>query len=757
MEADGYKKKGFRMNRSLHVVALALLMSLAIIGCRGVPTPTASLSPLSTSTTTVLPSPVPTSTHPSAVLSACQGPSDLDLGDMSLAFVARWDGNQDIYFVNGDGLSLHQFTQTEQDEWSPIWSPEGDRLAFLSGTFGPDSPNDLRLILASRDSSQAVPLSAYRQVVRTDIQWSPTGEWISFPAYYALGIVNADTGQAHELSFSNVLSFQETSWSPNGERIAIMSQISTRVAYWTMHTATRDGEYLGEMISIDLGNIRSVDWHPAEDRILFVSEFKGEGTDVYSVSADGTDVRRLTWTGGVDALIEGEAKWSPNADAIAYDTVNRFRPDPEVDIWVPHQSLRVMDSDGSEDQELVTAPGDVGHTIDRFEWAPDGRHIAYISTVFVGEERGESDLRVVDVCTGEDILVAEDVSSIAFSWSPSTASSSATIHEYTFTPPPRTQGSDDRAVISPSNVSNLTEWWDLQADVHIGRAEWSRDETLIAIGGLDGIGILDFPSMTFIGAIDPVTDEFAFIEGPRWPMLLVAEWGGVVVWDPILQTTGAEYRERRDVRNLARFGLSADGKLLASSLARDSGIGTYTVMHIWDVESGEKLLTLNASPILVSLEIAFRPDGAEIATVRQANSTVYFWDTQTGTALGSIKGSAVEYSPRGDVVATTRSRSIWLWDAGTKELVRVLKVTTEVYSLPIAFSPDGSLLAIGMDHLTIWETVGWTEIVALPIPGDHLRFLRFSPSGRYLASVNEQSSVNNSVGDFTVTIWVVKD
>jgi TolB protein len=213
---------------------------------------------------------------------------------MSLAFVARWDGNQDIYFVNGDGSGLHQFTQTEQDEWSPIWSPEGDRLAFLSGTFGPDSPNDLRLILVSRDSSQAVPLSAYRQVVRTDIQWSPTGEWISFPAYYALGIVNADTGQTHELSFSNVLSFQETSWSPDGERIVIMSQISTRVAYWTMHTATRDGEYLGEMISIDLGNIRSVDWHPAEDKILFVSEFEGEGTDVYSVSADGADVRRLT-------------------------------------------------------------------------------------------------------------------------------------------------------------------------------------------------------------------------------------------------------------------------------------------------------------------------------------------------------------------------------------------------------------------------------------------------------------------------------
>lgn len=46
-------------------------------------------------------------------LNICQSPSELDPGDISLAFVASWDGNQDIYFINGDGSGLRQFTATE--------------------------------------------------------------------------------------------------------------------------------------------------------------------------------------------------------------------------------------------------------------------------------------------------------------------------------------------------------------------------------------------------------------------------------------------------------------------------------------------------------------------------------------------------------------------------------------------------------------------------------------------------------------------
>jgi WD40 repeat protein len=607
-------------------------------------------------------------------------------------------------------------------------------------------------------SAHLIPLTASQEIVRTDIQWSPDGRWISFPVSGALGIVNPDSGQAHELSFSNVLTFQETSWSPDGERVAILSQISPRMAYWTIHTATRDGEYLGEM-DIELGNVRSIDWHPGEDTILYVSEIEGEGRDVYSIDASGAGLRRLTMSTGFDGPIESEAKWSPGAEAIAYDTENRFQPDPAVDLWVPHQALHVMNADGSADEELVVAPGDVGHAIDRFEWAPDGRRIAYISTEFVGEERGESNLRVIDVCTGEDLLLAEDVASVPFSWNPAAVRATSTIREYPSAPSPHAAAADDRAVISLSNVSSLTPWWSMPAEYQITRAEWSPDEMLLAIDHPSGIQIWAFPELTFTGTVGSPGFDFAFIEGSGGPELLVAGWGSVVAWDPIKQTRGAEYRDRQDVGNPTDLGLSADGQRLATSTGRDSEGGTRTVMHVWDVETGEQLLTFQVSPVVAALEIAFRPDGAEIATARRANSTVYFWDTQTGTARGRLEGQAVEYSPRGDVVATTRGRSIWIWDAGMKGLIRVPQVSGGQGSLPIAFSPDGSLLAAGVDRLTIWETAGWTEIAVLPISGGSLQCLRFSPSGRYLAAVQGQSDVAEFSGsdEYTVTIWAVED
>jgi len=326
-------------------------------------------------------------------------------------------------------------------------------------------------------------------------------------------------------------------------------------------------------------------------------------------------------------------------------------------------------------------------------------------------------------------------------------------------PSPHAAASEDQAVISALNAASLSPWWSMPAEYQITRAEWSRDETLLAIDSPKGIQLWAFPGLRYIGTINASSSDFAFIEGPGGPMLLVGDWGSVVVWDPILQAPGGEYRDRRDVSNPASLGLSADGKRLASSLARDSGVGIHTVMHIWEVESGEQLLTIQVSPILVALEIAFRPDGAEIAAARRANSTVYFWDTQTGTALGRLEGEAVEYSPRGDVVATTRGRSVWIWDAETKGLVRVLQVSGEEVSPPIAFSPDGSLLAVGVNSLTIWETADWTEVTALPISGGSLQFLRFSPSGRYLAAINGQSEAAGAgySDAYTATIWAVAD
>jgi Tol biopolymer transport system component len=50
----------------------------------------------------------------------------------SIAFVSEINGNYDIYVMQVDGSYLKRLTNDPSDDWSPEWSPDGTRIAFLS-------------------------------------------------------------------------------------------------------------------------------------------------------------------------------------------------------------------------------------------------------------------------------------------------------------------------------------------------------------------------------------------------------------------------------------------------------------------------------------------------------------------------------------------------------------------------------------------------------------------------------------------------
>jgi Tol biopolymer transport system component len=81
--------------------------------------------------------------------------------------------------------------------------------------------------------------------------------------------------------------------------------------------------------------------------------------DIYTVSNDGSDLRRLT--GALDA---GSPAWSPDGKQIAFVRAN-WRGNYERSLWV-------MDADGSAQQALVTH-GPVGAP----SWSPDGTQLAF--------------------------------------------------------------------------------------------------------------------------------------------------------------------------------------------------------------------------------------------------------------------------------------------------------------------------------------------------------------------------------------------
>jgi Tol biopolymer transport system component len=101
-----------------------------------------------------------------------------------------------------------------------------------------------------------------------------------------------------------------------------------------------------------------------EPRIVFSSNLhdpmREDLTDVYTMTSRGTDIRRLTTTGGADIV-----RWSPDGRRIAY-----------AEVAPPRVSLIVMNADGTNS---VNISRDSAVADGYPSWSPDGRRIAFHS------------------------------------------------------------------------------------------------------------------------------------------------------------------------------------------------------------------------------------------------------------------------------------------------------------------------------------------------------------------------------------------
>jgi WD40 repeat protein len=155
-----------------------------------------------------------------------------------------------------------------------------------------------------------------------------------------------------------------------------------------------------------------------------------------------------------------------------------------------------------------------------------------------------------------------------------------------------------------------------------------------------------------------------------------------------------------------RVSYSPNGRRLASY-----GFGH---IHIWDVATGEELLTLKGHEGQV-WSVSYSPDGRRLASAG-LDQTVRIWDAVTGQELLTLKGHegqvwSVSYSPDGRRLASVgQDQTVRVWDAVTGQGLLTLK---EV--LYVSYSPDGRRLAsAGLDQtVRIWDAVTGQELLTL--------------------------------------------
>jgi len=139
---------------------------------------------------------------------------------------------------------------------------------------------------------------------------------------------------------------------------------------------------------------------------------------------------------------------------------------------------------------------------------------------------------------------------------------------------------------------------------------------------------------------------------------------------------------------------------------------------------------------------AFSPDGALLACGAFGNVCVSIVDAGTGNVLGtpiahpSGEHPGLEFSPDGRFLASTSGSSVTVWDIETDE-VKSLRTTGISNPQVVAFSPDGSILAVGganANAALLFDTSTW-DVTRLNASSRNLKAggVDFSPDGRFFA------------------------
>ncbi len=245
----------------------------------------------------------------------------------------------------------------------PSFHPSGDRYA-MTNYVPPPGSNNLLVVESGTDKSSVVFHQDGRSVLGP--QWSPRGDGIifgigKFGAFFNFfheeflkASDRVDGGAQIAMINPDGSGFRELTSGPNNNGFPSLAPDGRRFVYRSFGP---EGEGL-RVMNIDTKAITTLTsgydnfplWSPRGDLIMFSRLEKGD-YEIFTVTPDGTGVRRLTSSPGNDA----HQGWSPDGEQIVFASSRMGFKDEVIytDAPQPYGELFVMRYDGTNVQQLT--------------------------------------------------------------------------------------------------------------------------------------------------------------------------------------------------------------------------------------------------------------------------------------------------------------------------------------------------------------------------------------------------------------------